>query len=190
MVQFVKIEITNPLTYNFTIGRYNASSDEKIKEFMLIDQEVDYNNNRDHFDKIVRKLFVVDISLHSPPWASKGWAVRMPKEESLDFDQFKCEIKNGKAIISGTLLFKVSFKEDAYKDMVNEIDNLFISDFTLGVYLGEEGSNKIIYSFFGEDYKLYYDLVYKTWSQKKEIGPERKIKVTFGKKLKDLDVAK
>ncbi len=187
MVQFVKIEITNPLTYNFTIGRYNASSDEKIKEFMLINQEVDYNSNRDHFDKIVRKLFVVNIGLHSPPWASKGWAVHMPKEESLDFDQFKCEIKNGKAIISGTLLFKVSFKEDAYKDMVNEIDNLFISDFTLGVYLEEEGSNQIIYSFFGEDYKTYFDLVNKTWKENKEIGPERKIKVTFGKKLKDLN---
>jgi hypothetical protein len=77
-------------------------------------------------------------------------------------------------------------KEDAYKAMLNDIDNLYINDFTLGVYL-EEGSNKIIYNFFGEDYKLYYDLVNKTWKENKEIGPERKIKVTFGKKLKDLN---
>ena len=189
MVQFVKIEIANPLTYNFSPQDYNASPDEKIKEFMLIDQEVDYNSNRDHFDKIVRKLFVENIGIQCPPWASTTWAIHIPKQESLDFTQFKCEIKNGQAIISGTLLFKTSFKEDAYKAMLNDIDNLYINDFTLGVYL-EEGSNKIIYNFFGEDFKSYFDLVNKTWKEKKEIGPERKIKVSFVKKLKDLEVVK
>lgn len=185
MVQFVKIEITNPLTYNFISGGYNNSSEEKIKEFMSINQEVEYNNNPDHFDQIVGKLFVDTIGLICPPWASTQWQITLPKEKSLDFDHFKCEIKNGKAIISGSLLFKMSFKDDAYNAMVNDIDSLYISDFILGVYL-EEGSNKIIYNFFGEDYKTYFDLVNKTWKEMKEIGPERKIKVTFGKKLKDL----
>ena len=37
MVQYIKIEITHPLTYHYTLGDYNHAKPEKIKPVDLLD---------------------------------------------------------------------------------------------------------------------------------------------------------
>lgn len=186
MIQYVKIEITNPLSYDYSLDDYNASTEEKLNQFLHKTTKLDYNDKEVYGDSVIfGQLFLKFFSLSCPPWAGTSWSINMFRKDSLNFEQFKCEFIDGRAIISGNLFFKLSFKDEAYHEMVNYIENLYIDSFNLEVFF-KEGQNEIRFNRIGNDYKVYFDMVHKNWKERKEIGPERKIKVTFAKKIKEV----
>ena len=70
--------------------------------------------------------------------------------------------------------------------MSNNKEYLFIDSFTPQIHLDGGYNKSIWFNKIVENHKNSFDLIHKTWGIEKIIGPERKVKVTLAKKLKDL----
>jgi hypothetical protein len=190
MVVYIKIEILNPLTYNYTYVGYNNSSLEKMTNLLSNIKEIPYNDTSLSINgapQIEEDIFLCNFNLCYPQWAGTKYGIIIFLNECFNFNEFKCIMKNGVSTISGNLYFKKSLKDEAYKEMINNVEYLFIESFNPQLYLDGKFDNRICFNKIGDDYKKYFDLVHKTWSKEKKIGPERKIKVTLAKKVKDLN---
>lgn len=189
MVQYIKIEITNPLTYHYTLGDNNPAKPEKINSFLSALKEIPYHNNSladSGTPKVEGDISIENISLGYPTWANTRYVISVFLKDAYNLDQFKCSLKDGIASISGTLYFKLNIKDDVYNELINNLEYLFIDSFTPELYLDGGYNKSIWFNKIVENHKQSFDLIHKTWGIEKIIGPERKVKVTLAKKLKDL----
>jgi hypothetical protein len=189
MVQYIKIEITHPLTYHYTLGDYNHAKPEKINSFLSSLKDIPYNNDSNTAlgaPKIEGDVSIDSFQLGYPTWASAIYGITLFVKDASNLDQFKCIMNKGIATISGTLFFKINLKDEAYLEMVNNIEYLFIDSFTPKIYLDGGYNKSIWFNKIVGDHKQSFDLIHKTWGIEKKIGPERKVKVSLAKKLKEL----
>jgi hypothetical protein len=189
MIRYIKIEIANPLNYFYTLGDYNHASAEKINDFLSKLKEIPYNElslPEAGVPLIEGDVSIECFSIGYPTWAGTKYGMNLFLKDVCKWDHFRCIINNGVATISGTLYFKMNIKDDAYLEMVNNIEYLFINSFTPLIYLDGGYNSSIWFNKIVEEYKQSFDLIHKTWGIEKKIGPERKVKVTLAKKLKEL----
>ena len=191
MVQYIKIEFENPLTYHYTLGDNNHAKPERINDFLSNLKEIPYNNDSHAASvapPIEGNVFIVDFKLGYPTWANCNYGMTVLLKDAVNLDQFKCSLKDGIATISGALYFKLNIKDEAYIEMSNNKELLFLDSFTAEIYLDGGYNKKIWFNKIVEEYKDSFNLIHKTWAIDKSIGQERKVNITLAKKLKDLGV--
>ena len=131
-------------------------------------------------------VYIDCFNLGYPTWANCNYGMTVFLKDAANLEQFKCSLNAGIATISGALYFKLNIKEDAFIEMSNNKEYLFIDSFTPQIYLDGGYNKSIWFNKIVENHKNSFDLIHKTWGIEKIIGRERKVKVTLAKKLKDL----